>query len=144
MFSHSQMRVLILAAPAEPDDIWASSSSPTISWSIVDGPRHTPNKFDNKRTDIWCQRAIHNKFRQTAFSRSVQTPLVRPGLDAVVGLHVSNHIPLTTVSHCHDWRSWKLRLLQLYLSKKQAWKGNPKKLCVSINKWCHPNKYMYL
>src|SRR6218665_1064845 len=48
--------------------------------------------------------------------------------------HVSKHIPLTTVSHCHDWRSLKLRLLQLYLTHKQAWKGNPKNLCVSINK----------
>ena len=38
---------------------------------------------------------------------------------------------LTTVSHCHDWRSWKLRLLQLYLTQKQAWKGNPKKNIVS-------------
>jgi len=45
-----------------------------------------------------------NKFRPTAFSRSVQTPLVRPGFDAFEC--VSKHIPLTTVSHCHDWRSW--------------------------------------
>src|SRR6218665_1288232 len=50
----------------------------------VDGPKHTPNKFYYKRTYIWCQRASHNKFRPTAFSRSVQTPLVRPGFDAVV------------------------------------------------------------
>src|SRR6218665_1879270 len=50
----------------------------------VDGPKHTPNKFDDKRTYIWCQCAIHNKFCPTAFSRSVQTPLVRPGFDAVV------------------------------------------------------------
>ena len=72
-----------------------------------------------------------------SISRSVQIPLIRPGFDAV--LCVSKHIPLTTVSHCHDWRNWKLRLLQLYLTHKQAWKGNPKKLCVSINKWCHSN-----
>src|SRR6218665_2852399 len=50
----------------------------------VDGPKHTPNKFDDKRTYNWCQRASHNKFHPTAFSRSVQTPLVRPWFDAVV------------------------------------------------------------
>src|SRR6218665_3772119 len=68
----------------------------------VDGPKHTPNKFDDKRTYVWCQCAIHNKFRPTAFSRSVQNPLVRPGFDAVVCVAycVSKHIPLTTVSHC--------------------------------------------
>ena len=46
---------------------------------------------------------------------------------------ILNHIPLTTVSHYHDWRSWKLRLLQLYLTHKQAWKGNPKNLYVCLH-----------
>ena len=43
-----------------------------------------------KKTYIWCPHAIYNKFRLTAFSRSVQTPFVRPMFDAVV----SKHIPM--------------------------------------------------
>src|SRR6218665_4185785 len=112
MFSHSQMQVLILAAPAEPDDILADSVvqlSHNLLKNIisgpVDGPKRTPNKFDDKRTYIWCERASRNKFRPTAFSRSVQTPLVRPGFDAVVCVQCIKAHTMTTVSHCHEWRS---------------------------------------
>src|SRR6218665_2542321 len=45
-------------------------------------------------------------FVRQQFSRSVQTPLVRSGFDAVV--HVSKHIP-HTVSHCHRNRNRKLQ-----------------------------------
>ena len=44
---------------------------------------------------------------------------------------VLKHVYHWRLSHCHDFRIWKLRLLQLYLTHKHAWKGNPKLLAQS-------------
>src|SRR6218665_3332612 len=47
------------------------------------------------------ERAIHNKFRSTAFSRSVQAKFVRPVFDAVV----SKHIPMVILPSIQELKT---------------------------------------
>ena len=117
MFSHSQMQVLILAAPAEPELSLVQLSHNLLVQLMGRNTRQTNSTL--KELTFGANAPSTTSFVDIIFKKcadSTRSTRVRCGCVCSLLCIKAHSLPLTTVSHCHDWRSWKLRLLQLCLT----------------------------
>src|SRR5688572_17314327 len=77
-----------------------SKMSGPVDGQTLGLPRHTAKASDNRTSNMCCRQAIHSRLRPIAVSRRVQAPSTLPVFEAVV----SKHIPITNLSHCHDFK----------------------------------------